>query len=37
MVYVYNEQIELLIMDIKTSPKYKSLTRNSFVYKDSDS
>ena len=26
MVYVYNEQLELLIMDIKTSPKYKSLT-----------
>ena len=32
-----NEQIELLMMDIKTSPKCKSLTRNSFVYKDSDS
>ena len=28
MVYVYNEQLELLIMDIKTSPKYKSLTKN---------
>lgn len=32
-----NEQIEFLMMGIKTSPKCKPLTRNSFVYKDSDS